>query len=239
MHAAGVNALDLLVRQGGFEEFGHIAVPWIPGWDVSGVVEEVGSGASGYQVGDSVFGMVGMPEAGNAYAEYAAVPAEDVVAKPTKLDHLQSAAVPMAALTAWQAMFDEGRLQPGQRVLIHAAAGGVGHLATQLAAAHGARVVATASGANEEFVRCLGAAEFVDYRARAFEECVQPVDLVIDSLGGRVQERSLLAIKDGGVLVSLPGDVPGRCVARPPSAGLTPATLVCGRTQRRCLRSVT
>jgi len=207
VHAAGVNALDWLVRQGGFEEFGHIQPPWIPGWDLSGVVAEIGPRTSGFEIGEHVFGMVRLPLPGNAYAEYASVPAEHLAPKPAALDHAQAAAVPMAALTAWRALFDEGRLQAGQRVLVHAAAGGVGHLAVQLAKSHGAHVVATASAGNAGFLHTLGVDEFIDYRTQRFEESTEPVDLVVDTLGGAVQQRSLQVLNDGGTLVSLPSEI--------------------------------
>ncbi|BAH51389.1 NADP-dependent oxidoreductase [Rhodococcus opacus] len=208
VHAAGVNVLDWLLGAGGFEHFPDVPLPWIPGWDISGVVEVVGNGVSGFQQGDSVYGMVRLPEPGNAYAEYTAVPASQVVAKPPILDHIQAAAVPMTGLTAWRALVDEAGLQPGQRVLIHAASGGVGHLAVQFAKALGAHVVATASGSNREYVNSLGADEFVDYREQRFETSVAPVHAVIDTVGGKVQQRSLDVLKRDGVLVALPTEVP-------------------------------
>ncbi len=207
VHAAGVNVLDWLVRQGGFEEFGHIQPPWIPGWDLSGVVAEIGPQVSGFDIGQDVFGMVRLPQPGNAYAEYASVPAGHIVAKPATVDHAQAAAVPMAALTAWRALFDEGRLQPGQRVLVHAGAGGVGHLAVQLAKGHGAHVVATASAANATYLQILGVDQVIDYRTQRFEDAAEPVDLVVDTLGGAVQKRSLNVLNDGGTLVALAAGV--------------------------------
>ncbi|TQC48018.1 NADP-dependent oxidoreductase [Rhodococcus sp. WS4] len=208
VHAAGVNVLDWLLGEGGFDHFPDVPLPWIPGWDISGVVEVVGSGVSRFRQGDSVYGMVRLPEPGNAYAEYAAVPAGQVVAKPPSLSHIQAAAMPMTGLTAWRALFDEAGLQRGQRVLIHAATGGVGHLAVQFAKAQGAHVVATASGSNREYVNSLGADEFVDYREQRFETSVAPVHAVIDTVGGEVQQRSLDVLERDGVLVALPGEVP-------------------------------
>ena len=207
VHAAGVNSLDWLVRQGGFEEFSHIRPPWIPGWDLSGVVAETGPRTSGFAIGQQVFGMVRLPLPGDAYAEYASVPAEHLAPKPAALDHAHAAAVPMAALTAWRALFDEGRLRPGQRVLVHAAAGGVGHLAVQLAKTREAHVVATASAGNAGFLQALGVDQLIDYRTQRFEEATAPVDLVVDTLGGAVQARSLQVLKRGGTLVSLPSEI--------------------------------
>ena len=208
VHAIGVNVLDWLLAEGEFEYFPDVSLPWIPGWDISGVVEAVGPHVNRFQPGDSVYGMVRLPESGNAYAEYAAVPARQVVAKPDTLHHTQAAAVPMTGLTAWRALFDEAGLERGQRVLIHAASGGVGHLAVQLAKVRGAHVVATASGSNRDYVRSLGADEFVDYREQRFEETVAPVQVVIDTIGGEVTKRSFDLLEQGGVLVALPADVP-------------------------------
>jgi NADPH:quinone reductase-like Zn-dependent oxidoreductase len=220
VHAVGVNVLDWLLAEGKFEYFPDVSLPWIPGWDISGVVEAVGPHVTRFHPGDSVYGMVRLPESGNAYAEYAAVPVGQVVAKPDTLDHTQAAAVPMPGLTAWRALFDEAGLERGQRVLIHAASGGVGHLAVQLAKARGAHVVATASGSNRDYVRSLGANEFVDYREERFEETVAPVQVVIDTIGGEVTERSLDLMEQGGVLVALPADVPAEVKAEADRRGI-------------------
>ena len=220
VHAAGINVLDWLLAEGKFEYFSGVSLPWIPGWDISGVVEAVGPNVNRFQPGDSVYGMVRLPEPGNAYAEYAAVPASQVVTKPDNLDHTQAAAVPMTGLTAWRALFDEAALERGQRVLIHAASGGVGHMAVQLAKARGAHVVATASGSNRDYVQSLGADEFVDYRQQRFEETVAPVQVVIDTIGGEVTERSLDVLEQRGVLVALPADVPAEVKAEADRRGL-------------------
>ncbi|MBV6759104.1 NADP-dependent oxidoreductase [Rhodococcus opacus] len=220
VHAAGVNVLDWLLGEGGFEYFPDVPLPWIPGWDISGVVEVVGTDVSGFQQGDSVYGMVRLPEPGNAYADYASVPAGQVVAKPPSLDHIQAAALPMTGLTAWRALFEEAGLQRGQRVLIHAASGGVGHLAVQFAKALGAHVVATASGSNREYVKSLGADEFVDYRKQRFETSVAPVHAVIDTVGGEVQQRSLDVLERDGVLVALPAEVPDQVKAEAERRGI-------------------
>src|SRR5690606_22263586 len=142
--------------------------PLSVGWDVSGTVAACGPEVTGFAVGDEVFGFTGSPAPGGCYAEYVAAPVGDLARQPRTADHVQSAAVPLACLTAWQALFDTGAIAPGQRVLVHAAAGGVGHFAVQLARWRGAEVIATASGRNEAFVRALGAGGFVDYTTQRF-----------------------------------------------------------------------
>ena len=204
VNAAGVNPVDWKTRAGrGVAELWGYRLPVILGWDVSGVVEAVGSGVDRFAVGDEVFGMVRFPMEGAAYAEYVAAPANELVRKPAAIDHVAAAAVPLAALTAWQALFEAGELAAGRTVLIHAAAGGVGHLAVQLAKARGARVIGTASAANQEFVRDLGVDLAVDYRTTRFEEVARDVDVVLESISDEVQERSFGVLRPGGVLVSL------------------------------------
>jgi NADPH:quinone reductase-like Zn-dependent oxidoreductase len=205
IHAASINPVDTKVRSGNSLAGQYGARPVVLGWDVSGVVDVVGAGVDRFAVGDEVYGMIRFPEEGKAYAEYATAPAEHLARKPKRLSHVEAAAVPLAALTAWQALFEAGDLQPGQRVLIHAAAGGVGHFAVQLARWKGASVVGTASAPKTEFVRGLGAGEVVDYTAGPFEERVAPVDVVLDSLGGEVQQRSLRVLKPGGILITILG----------------------------------
>jgi NADPH:quinone reductase-like Zn-dependent oxidoreductase len=201
--AASVNPVDTKTRSGKSLAGQYGARPVILGWDVSGVVDALGSGVSELAVGDEVYGMIRFPEEGKAYAEYATTPASHVARKPKNLSHVEAAAVPLAALTAWQALFEAGDLRPGQRVLIHAAAGGVGHFAVQLAHWKGAVVAGTASAAKADFVRGLGADEVIDYNAKPFEEQVAPVDVVLDSLGGETQQRSLKVLKKGGRLVTI------------------------------------
>jgi len=204
VHAASVNPIDWIVRRGEFDDPIRATRPWIPGWDLSGVVESVGSDVETLSPHDAVHGMVRMPRSGSAYAEYATVPADEVVRKPASLDHVGAAAVPMVGLTAWRALFEEVSVGPGDRVLIHAAAGGVGHVAVQLAKAAGATVVGTASGNNERFLRDLGVDEFVDYRIERFEAVVDDVDVVLDGVGGDTLERSAEVLVEGGDLVTLP-----------------------------------
>ncbi|WP_371480654.1 NADP-dependent oxidoreductase [Kitasatospora sp. NBC_00315] len=201
VHAAGVNPLDWRTRAAG-----ALLVPGdgIVGWDVSGVVEAVGLGVTLHRPGDEVYGMPGFPRMVGGYAQYVAAPARHFAPKPAGLDHVQAAALPLAALTAWQALMDMAALREGQRVLVHAAAGGVGHLAVQVAKAHGAYVIGTAGAGKHAFVRGLGADEVIDHTAVDFASVVSDVDVVIDSIAGDYQERSLSVLRDGGTLITLP-----------------------------------
>lgn len=199
VHAAGVNPTDSWHRASG----GLAGAVVRLGWDVSGVVEEVGPGVTLLAPGDEVFGLPRHPLPAGTYAEYVTSPARHLVRKPAGLTHVQAAALPLAALTAWQALVDVAEVRPGQRVLIHAAAGGVGHLAVQIAKARGAHVIGTARSAKHAFLRGLGADELVDYTEADFETAIEPVDVVIDTIGGDYGPRSLRTLRPGGVLVSL------------------------------------
>ncbi|MDS0258323.1 NADP-dependent oxidoreductase [Haloarcula sp. S1CR25-12] len=214
VRAAGVNPIDWMVREGYADEALDPSLPYVPGWDLSGTVEAVGDDVTAFGPGDEVFGLVGMPDPGRTYAEYAAVPADDVVPKPESLDHTAAAGVPMVALTAWRGLFEAGNLTPDQRLLVHAAAGGVGHMAVQFADEVGAHVVGTASGRNEAFLRDLGVDEFVDYRERAFETAVDGVDLVLDAVGGDTLDRSVDVLNQNGRIVTLPEPPGDDVVAR-------------------------
>lgn len=208
VHAAGVNPVDWKTRaSGALIEWG--AVPAV-GWDVSGTIEAVGPGVGMFRPGDEVFGMPSFPRQAGAYAEYVVAPARHLAPKPAALTHVEAAALPLAALTAWQALVDTAGLRPGERVLVHAAAGGVGHLAVQIARARGAYVIGTAGAAKHDLVRRLGADEVIDYRAVRFEDVVSDVDVVLDGLGAETAERSLKVLRPGGRLITLPGpdDVP-------------------------------
>ncbi|MEV4256798.1 NADP-dependent oxidoreductase [Spirillospora sp. NPDC049652] len=203
VHAAGINPVDWKTRERGRFADGT-RPPFTLGFDVSGVVAAVGYGVSIFQPGDEVFGMPRFPHPAGAYAEYVTAPARHFAPKPAKLDHAHAAAVPLAALTAWQALVDTADVRPGERVLVHAAAGGVGHLAVQIAKARGAHVIGTASAAKHGLLRDLGADELVDYRETDFAEAVQDVDVVLESIGGDYPARSLRTLKPGsGRLVSI------------------------------------
>jgi NADPH:quinone reductase-like Zn-dependent oxidoreductase len=199
VHATGVNPTDLWHRSTG----GLLGTTVRLGWDVSGVVEAVGLGVTWLRPGDEVFGMPRLPEAAGTYADYVVSPARHLARKPAGLSHVEAAGLGLAGLTAWQALVDTADVRPGQRVLIHAAAGGVGHLAVQIAKARGAYVVGTASAAKHDLVRGLGADEVIDYTAVRFEDAVADLDVVVDPIGGEYGPRSLGVLRPGGVLVSL------------------------------------
>ncbi|MEJ2069201.1 MAG: NADP-dependent oxidoreductase [Syntrophobacterales bacterium] len=204
VHAAGVNPLDWKVRAGQVKDWLPHRLPLIPGWDVSGVVEAVGPEVSAVKIGDEVIGMLDFKRNG-AYAEYVAVEAQNLARKPASLDHVRAAAVPLASLTAWQSLFDVAGLSSGQTVLIHAAAGGVGHYAVQLAKWKGARVIGTASAENAGFLKDLGADIVINYRKTLFEDEVRRVDVVFDLIAGDTQQRSWQVLKRGGILVATLG----------------------------------
>lgn len=215
VRAAGMNPTDWKHRQ-----FPGLVdrLPLVLGWDVAGVVEAVGLGVTLHQAGDEVFGMLPYPHGVGSFAEYVVAPARALVRKPAAIDHVQAGALPLAALTAWQALVDAAEVQPGQRVLIHAAAGGVGHLAVQIAKERGAHVIGTASAPKHALLRELGADELIDYRTADFTE-IAPVDLVLDTLGGDTAVRSLEVLRPGGQLISislmnLPADLAERAAAR-------------------------
>jgi len=200
--AISVNPVDAKTRagKGAAGQFKE-ADPKILGWDIAGIVKE--SKSDLFQVGDEVFGMVNFPGQGKAYAEYVVAPADQLAMKPENVSFEDAAATTLAALTAWQAFADHGRLRPGQRVLIHAAAGGVGHFAVQFAKHIGAYVVGTASAENKEFVLGLGADVHIDYKTDRFEELVKDIDFVLDTVGGDTIDRSLKIMKKGGTIISI------------------------------------
>ncbi|MFJ6894638.1 NADP-dependent oxidoreductase [Streptomyces hokutonensis] len=200
VRAAGLNPTDWKHRAtGGF--LGE--PPFVLGWDVSGVVEAVGVGVARFKAGDEVFGMLSYPWGHGSHAEYVAAPARAFVHKPAAVDHVQAGALPLVALTAWQALVENADVQPGQRVLVHAAAGGVGHVAVQIAKARGAHVIGTASAGKHDFLRELGVDEAIDYRETDFAEAVKDVDVVLDTLGGETGLKSLRVLRPGGVVVSI------------------------------------
>ncbi|MGW3411597.1 NADP-dependent oxidoreductase [Streptomyces sp. NPDC000888] len=200
VHAAGVNPTDWKHRAtGGF--LGE--PPFVLGWDVSGVVEAVGVGVARFKPGDEVFGMLSYPWGHGSHAEYVAAPARAFVHKPAAVDHIQAGALPLVSLTAWQSLVETADVQPGQRVLIHAAAGGVGHVAVQIAKARGAYVIGTASAGKHDFLREIGVDEAIDYRDTDFTEAVKDVDVVLDTLGGDNSVSSLRVLRPGGIVVSI------------------------------------
>jgi NADPH:quinone reductase-like Zn-dependent oxidoreductase len=211
VHAAGVNPADRQIRAGMRLRLEQPFV-FIPGCEVSGVVEQCGVEVTELAVGDEIYGMLSLH--GGGYAEYVVAAVDNLGPKPTSLNHVHAAALPVAALTAWDALFEVGGLVAGQKVLIHAAAGGVGHIAVQLAKWRGAHAIATASAGNAAFLRGLGVDEIIDYRTTVFESVVRDVDVVIDAIPREVDDatdvlaretmvRSWTALRDGGIQVSI------------------------------------
>ncbi|MFF0740536.1 NADP-dependent oxidoreductase [Streptomyces sp. NPDC004111] len=199
VRAAGLNPTDCQHRAGGLF---LKKLPLTLGWDVSGVVDAVGLGVTLFAPGDEVFGMLPYPYGVGAHAEYVVGPARSFTHKPTRLSHVEAGALPLASLTAHQALIDTAHLQPGQRALVHAATGGVGHLAVQIAKARGAHVIATVLGDHDAFVRGLGADVVIDNASADFAETVRDVDVVLDTLSGDIRSRSLAVLRPGGVVVT-------------------------------------
>ncbi len=199
VHAAGVNPVDYKIRSGSYSK-SDIKLPLVLGRDVSGTIEALGRGVTGYKVGDEVYAFLGSHSGG--YAQFAIAKENEVALKPKTLDHVKAAAVPLAATTAWQGLFDHGGLHAGQRVLIHGAAGGVGHFAVQFAKAKGATVVATGAEQDQALLEELGADEVIDYKHQRFEHQVSDIDLVLDLIAGETQDRSWAVLRRGGAIVS-------------------------------------
>jgi NADPH:quinone reductase-like Zn-dependent oxidoreductase len=205
VRAISINPVDVKTRAGKglagrMKEF----VPLVLGWDISGVVVEVGTGVTDVKLGDEVFGMVNFPGHGQAYAEYVLAPASHLALKPKNISHEEAAAATLAALTAWQALNVHASIKLGDRVLIHAASGGVGHYAVQLAKHLGAYVIGTSSAVNKDFVLSLGADEHIDYQNQTLEGSVRDLDFVLDTIGGETTDHSLNVLKEGGAIISIP-----------------------------------
>jgi NADPH:quinone reductase-like Zn-dependent oxidoreductase len=209
--AAGVNPVDGMIRSGMFDKENRRTFPMILGGDIAGVVEKVGSKITKFKPRDPVFAYVSLDNSGG-YAQYALVMEREAAPKPKSLTYVEAAAVPIVALTAWQALIDTAKLKAGQTVLIHGGSGGVGSFAIQIAKAHGAKVIATASTANQELLKQLGADVAIDYTKQNFEDTAKDVDVVLDSIGKDTLARSYGVVKKGGIIVSL--------VARPDPAEL-------------------
>jgi NADPH:quinone reductase-like Zn-dependent oxidoreductase len=204
VYAAGVNPVDWKIRAGWMKDFHPMNFPYIPGMDIAGVVEEVGPGVTAFQKGQAVFGQA----AAGAYAEYTTASVQKLTLKPESLSFDEAAAIPIGATTAWQGLFDYGKLEAGQRVLVQGAAGGVGLFAVQFARWKGAQVIGTASTSNVEFVRSLGVETVIDYTKTQVEQAVHDVDLVFDGVGGDALKSSVQAVKQGGRLVTIAGQPP-------------------------------
>jgi NADPH:quinone reductase-like Zn-dependent oxidoreductase len=200
--AAGVNPVDGMIRSGMFAKNGKRAFQIILGGDIAGVIEKVGSKITKFKVGDPVFAYVSL-DSGGGYAQYALVTEREAAPKPKSLTYVEAAAVPIVALTAWQALIDTAKLNTGQTVLIHGGSGGVGTFAIQISKARDAKVIATASTANQDFLKQLGADVAIDYTKQKFEDIAKDVDVVLDSIGKDTLARSYGVVKKGGIIVSL------------------------------------
>jgi NADPH:quinone reductase-like Zn-dependent oxidoreductase len=197
--STAVNHLDLVKASGTLRQILPIDLPWIPGHEFSGIVEQIGSDVAAYAPGDAVFGTSGL----GAYAEFLAVKPATIVRKPSNLSFEEAASVPVASQTAWEGIFTHGYLEKGQTILIHGGAGAVGAYAVQLASHAGASVIATASGDNEAYLKSIGASRVINYREAQFEKVLrEKVDMVFDLIGGDTQKRSFLVLKEGGHLVA-------------------------------------
>ncbi|MCS6771918.1 MAG: NADP-dependent oxidoreductase [Kiritimatiellae bacterium] len=220
VHAAGVNPVDWKIREGLLKTRMPHQFPIIPGWDVAGTIEKLGPGCRRFKKGAAVYAYARKPVIKDGcYAEYVVLPEKNVALKPRSMDFKQAASIPLAALTAWQSLFDAAELQKGDTILIHAAAGGVGGFAVQLAKWKGARVIATASANNHEYVRSLGADEVIDYTQTDFVEAVRTlapkgVDVAYDTVGESVQVRSIQTVRKGGTLVTILAPTPEAQSAR-------------------------
>lgn len=211
--ACGVNPIDWKTCSGGGASPFIGDLPFVPGWELSGTVDAVADDVTEFSVGDEVLGFLRFPQRAGCYAEYVAAPASELALRPAQLDPIAAGGLPLAGLTAWQALFEKGDLQPGQRVLISAAAGGVGHLAVQLAKWKGAYVIATASASNHAWLTSLGADECIDYNAGPLAEQVSNVDMILDGIGGDSGEASLACLGENGVLVTLPSVTKDQLIA--------------------------
>src|SRR5215207_5138972 len=207
VHATSVNPFDCAARSGYLTSYFNYNLPLILGTDVSGTIEEVGAGVTNFAPGDSVYARAGVTRDG-AYAEYVTLPATDVAFKPKSIDHIHAAALPHVTLTAWQALIEVAKLSEGQTILIHAAAGGVGHMAVQLSKIRGAKTIGTAS-VNIDRLQEIQVDESIDYTMAAFEDSVRDVDVVLDLVGGDTQQRSWAVMRPGGILIA---------TVQPPSA---------------------
>lgn len=222
MHGAGLNPIDWKTRKGlGFAARQiESELPWTPGYDAAGEVIEVGDNITTLAPGDKVMGMIGFPATGGAYAQYALARADELAIVPEELDLVSAGGVPLAALTAWQALFEMARLESGQKILIHAGAGGVGHFAVQFALERGAHVIATASPANRDFLAELGVHEVIDYHTTDVADECYGLDVVLDLVGGETGKRSLHTLSETGVLVTIPTVTADEIVSEAEAMGL-------------------
>jgi NADPH:quinone reductase-like Zn-dependent oxidoreductase len=209
--------------------------PFVLGWDVSGTVEQVGFGVSWLKPGDEVLGMPLFPKEAGGYGEYVVAPSRQFVRKPAGLSHFEAAALPLAGLTAWQALVDDAQVQAGQRVLVHAASGGVGHLAVQIAKARGAYVYGTGRAVKHDFLRGIGVDEPIDYTATDFTQVARDVDIVFDLIGGENALRSVDVLKPGGTVFAVPGGVNEELAAKAAERGVRATGILVEPDQRGLL----
>jgi NADPH:quinone reductase-like Zn-dependent oxidoreductase len=202
--ATGINPVDTKVRAGTSGISKQITLPAILGWDVSGIIEKIGTDVSPFKPGDELFGCIGFPHLGKTYAEFTIANPELLAKKPSNISFEEAAAIPIAGLTAYQAINEELKVSSGQKVLIQAAAGGVGHLAVQFAKINGAYVIGTASEKNEKFLKSIGVDEFINYKKEKFEEIVHDADAALDAMGGEILYKTISCVKRSGIVVCLP-----------------------------------
>ena len=226
LKAISINPVDVKTRAGkGVSGIIKNETPIILGLDISGIITEVGSEVTDFKTGDEVFAMINFPNPGRTYAEYVAAPASQLALKPANISHEEAAAATLAALTALQGLTRHGNVKAGDRVLIHAASGGVGHFAVQIAKHLGAYVIGTSSLANKDFVLSLGADEHIDYKAQRFEEAVTNIDFVLDTIGGEYIDRSLKITKKGGTIICIPSGLNETVAEKAKALGIHGATM--------------
>ncbi|MGZ5192017.1 MAG: NADP-dependent oxidoreductase [Flavisolibacter sp.] len=220
--AISINPVDIKTRIGKslYDELKRSNSPIILGWDVSGIVTEIGSAVTQYKTGDEVFGMINFPGHGRGYAEYVAAPASHLALKPSNVTHEAAAAATLAAMTAWQALVSHAKVRKGQTVLVLAAAGGVGHYAVQIAKHLGAYVIGTSSAVNKDFVLSLGADDHIDYKTQRLADVVKDVDFVLDSIGDSTIDSSVAVTKKGGTVIFLPGGISDEKLEKLNSSGV-------------------
>jgi NADPH:quinone reductase-like Zn-dependent oxidoreductase len=206
VYAAGVNSFDGTLLTGKYAKTFGTQLPWVPGYDVAGTVEKIGAKMTKFKVGDPIYAFISIPS-GGGYAEYGLTKENWAALKPATLTFAEAAGVPSVAVTAWQSLVDKANVQRGQTVLIQGGSGGVGMFAIPIAKIRGAKVFATASTANQDFLKQLGADVAIDYKTQKFEDIAKDVDVVVDGVGGETLKRSYPIVKKGGILVSLVGRI--------------------------------
>lgn len=219
-HAAGVNPIDWKTCSGGGASSFIEALPFCPGWEFAGRVEALGDGVNNVRQGDEVMGFIRFPQPAGCYAEYLIAPADQICQRPSALDSVTAAGLGLAGLTAWQALFEVGELKGGQSVLVLAAAGGVGHLAVQLAKWKGAYVIGTASHGNKAFLQSLGCDDIIDYQRQQVDNLIHDADLIIDGVGGETAIRALSCLQPHGKLITLPSVTAAEVIAAGEAKGL-------------------